>query len=675
MHGVTTDRRLAAAVAAAGWLLIAGGVLGIALIDPRLRDAGRSDLTSLSLDDVPFVLALLVASAVGTALMLHQPRHPVGWLFHALGLSIALSGVGAAYAGYAVLARPGAWPAGDEVAVLSSGIWIFWFLLVALVLLLTPTGRPPGPRWGLLARVSIWASVLGWLAFLVRPGKLKQAPFEEVPNPWGIARLRIPLEMATMVGAAIAGLALVAGGVSLVVRFRRAEGDERRQLLWLALVVVPLPLIVAGSFAAATTGHDSILNLLTAGYLLLIPIAAGLSVARYRLYDVDRILSRAAAYVLLTVALVGVYVGTVLFAVWSLREISGRSQIATTLATLATVAAAAPARRHVQRALDRRFSQRRFEALAVVRAALRGDAVDRDLEEVLRAATGDDGLRVAYFVAADERWVSAAGVEVEPPSDAVVLTRHGRSVARISFDPTRVDRVLVESVAAEAAAELENVALRAAVALQLAEVRDSRARIVATQLAERHRIERNLHDGAQQRLLALAFQLRAAQLRAGDSEAGRALGRDLDAAVAELQTAVAELRALANGLHPALLTDGGLAAALEDLAGRAPLPVRLEVTPDRFAPAVEAAAWFVACEAVANSVKHARAGAVEIVAARRNGSLHGAIRDDGVGGADPGGPGLRGIADRAEAVGGRLRIGPGPTGRGTQLDLELPCGS
>ena len=675
MLGVGSDRRLAAAVAAAGWLLILAAIVGVALIEPRLRDAGRPDLGSLRADDLPVVVALLVASAVGTALMLHQPRHPVGWLFHALGVIIALSGIGDSYAGYAVLARPGSWPGGPQVAVLTSGVWILWFALVALILVLTPTGHPPGPRWGLVVRVTLWAGGLAWVAFLVRPGRLKQAPFEDLENPWGIDRLELPLEVITLAGSAATGLALVGAGVSLIVRFRRAQGDERRQLLWLALVVLPLPLIVTGSFAAATTGHDSILGLLTAGYLLLIPIAAGLSVARYRLYDVDRILSRAAAYTVLTLALVGVYVGTVLFVVWSLREVSGRSQIATALATLATVAVAAPTHRWAQQAVDRRFSRRRFEALAVVRAALRGDAVARDLEEVLRSATGDAGLRVSYFVHADERWVNAAGTQVEPTPDAVEVTRHGRIVARISFDPAQVDRALVESVAAEAAAELENVALRAAVALQLSEVRDSRARIVATQLAERHRIERNLHDGAQQRLLALAFQLRAAQLRADNSEAGRALGRDLDAAVAELQTAVAELRALANGLHPALLTDGGLAAALEDLAGRAPVPVRLQVTPDRFAPAVEAAAWFVACEAVANSVKHARAGAVEIVASRRNGTLHVAIRDDGVGGADPSGPGLRGITDRAEAVGGHLRIGPGPRGCGTEVDLELPCGS
>ncbi len=675
MLNVSVDRRLAATLAAAGWVLIVTALVGVILLEPKLRGSGRSDLGSLRAADLPFVLALLVASAVGTALMVHQPRHPVGWLFHVLGVLIALSGIGDSYAAYAVLVRPGAWVGGEQVAVLTSSVWIFWFVLVALILLLTPTGRPPGPRWGLLAHVCIWAGAVGWVAFLFRPGKVKQAPFEDLTNPWGIDRPNLPLEVATTGGAAVAGLAFVGAGISLIVRFRRAEGDERRQLLWLALVVVPLPVIVAGSFAAATTGHDSILSVLTAGYLLLIPIAAGLSIARYRLYDVDRILSRAAAYTLLTLALVGVYVATVLFAVWSLREVSGRSQIATTLATLATVAVAAPARRYVQQALDRRFSRRRFEALAVVRSALRGDAVARDLDEVLRSATGDAALRVAYFVSADERWVSAAGVEVEPAPEAVEVARHGRVVARISFDPEQVDRALVESVAAETAAELENVALRAAVALQLSEVRDSRARIVATQLAERHRIERNLHDGAQQRLLALAFQLRATQLRAGDSDTGRALSSDLDAAVAELQTAVAELRALANGLHPALLTDGGLAAALEDLAGRAPLPIRLEVTADRFAPAVEAAAWFVACEAVANSVKHAHAGAVEIVAGRRNGALHVAISDDGVGGADPSGPGLRGITDRAEAVGGQLRIGPGASGCGTRVDLELPCGS
>jgi signal transduction histidine kinase len=513
------------------------------------------------------------------------------------------------------------------------------------------------------------------VAFLFRPGKVRQEPFEDLTNPWGVDRLEVPLGVITAVGSAVTGLCLVGAGVSLIVRFRRAEGEERRQLLWLALVAVPLPVVVVGSFVAAGTGHETILGLLTAGFILLIPVAAGLSIARYRLYDVDRILSRAVTYAVLTLTLAGVYVATVLFAVWSLREVSGRSQIATTLATLATVAAAAPARRSVQQAVDRRFSRRRFEALAVVRRALGGEAVARDLDEVLRSATGDAGLRVAYFVAADDRWVTASGTPVAPAPDAVTVSRDGRPVAKISFDPAQVDRVLVESVAAEAAAELENVALRAAVALQLSEVRDSRARIVATQLAERHRIERNLHDGAQQRLLALAFQLRAAQLRADDSDAGRALSHDLDVAVAELQAAVAELRALANGLHPALLTDGGLAAALEDLAARAPVPVQLHVTPDRFTPAIEAAAWFVACEAVANSVKHAHAGAVEIVAARRNGSLHVAIRDDGVGGADPLGPGLRGLSDRAEAVGGRLRIGPGPSGRGTEVDLELPCGS
>jgi signal transduction histidine kinase len=660
---------------AVAWVVLAISFAGSALIEIRLHDVGRSDLGSYSAGAWIFVIAILIATGVGTALMLDQPRHPVGWLFLALGLSVGLTGLLDSYGAYALIARPGSWPGAAQAATVSSSIWVLWFVVVALILMLTPTGRPLTPRWGAIARATATLGVLAFLAHIVRPGMLREAPFEAVSNPWGLDVPGHPFALIGSLGSIAAALGLVAGGISLIIRFRRARGDERRQLLWLAFVVVPLPMFVAGSFAAATTNHDTVLALLTAGYLVLIPVAAGLSIARYRLYDVDRILSRAATYTLLTVALAGVYVATVLFAVWSLREVSGRSQIATTLATLATVAAAAPARRYVQQAVDRRFSRRRFEALAIVRTALRGDAVARDLDEVLRSATGDAGLQVAYFVAADDRWVTADGAAVDPAPDPVEVTREGRSVARISFDPEQVDRALVESVATEAAAELENVALRAAVALQLSEVRDSRARIVATPLAERHRIERNLHDGAQQRLLALAFQLRAAQLRADDSAAGRALSRDLDVAVGELQAAVGELRALANGLHPALLTDGGLAAAFEDLAARAPMPVHLEVSADRFAPAVEAAAWFVACEAVANSVKHAHAATVQIVAGRRNGTLHVAIRDDGVGGADPMGPGLRGISDRAEAVGGLLRIGPGPHGCGTQVDLELPCGS
>ena len=190
-------------------------------------------------------------------------------------------------------------------------------------------------------------------------------------------------------------------------------------------------------------------------------------------------------------------------------------------------------------------------------------------------------------------------------------------------------------------------------------------------MAERHKIERDLHDGAQQRLLGLAMQLRAVEL-SGDAERMQAT---VATAVDELQVAVRELRELANGLRPAVLTDGGLAAALDDLAARSPVPVRLETTEERFAPDVEETAWFIACEAVANAVKHAGAalGRHQRPAATDD-RLRLVIEDDGIGGADPAGSGLRGIADRAEVAGGTLTVRP-RGGHGTVVIAELPCAS
>ncbi len=179
-----------------------------------------------------------------------------------------------------------------------------------------------------------------------------------------------------------------------------------------------------------------------------------------------------------------------------------------------------------------------------------------------------------------------------------------------------------------------------------------------------------MHDGAQQRLLALAFQLRAAEA-SPDHDRTRAA---LSEGVSEIQCALGELRELANGLHPTILTDGGLAAALEDLVQRTPISVRLTATDDRFSPNTEAAAWFIASEALTNAVKHAQATTVEVRASRQNNHLVLVVDDDGRGGAQATGQGLRGIADRADAAGGRLTIAD-RVGGGTRIRLELPCES
>ena len=205
-------------------------------------------------------------------------------------------------------------------------------------------------------------------------------------------------------------------------------------------------------------------------------------------------------------------------------------------------------------------------------------------------------------------------------------------------------------------------------------MRESRARIVTAGDAERRRIEQDLHDGAQQRLVALALELRSAQRRLGESLDAE-LDAVLDATVGELQRAVEELRELAHGVHPPILTQGGLAAALDDLARRIPIRVTVLAAPQERLPAdLEATAYFIVCEALANVVKHAQASTATISLARSDGMLVFEISDDGVGGADAAGSGLRGLYDRVEARGGRLRV-TSPRGQGTRIAGEIPCAS
>jgi signal transduction histidine kinase len=224
--------------------------------------------------------------------------------------------------------------------------------------------------------------------------------------------------------------------------------------------------------------------------------------------------------------------------------------------------------------------------------------------------------------------------------------------------------VAVGSVAGLA---LENERLAAQVRAQLEEVRASRARIVEAQDAERRRIERDLHDGAQQRLVALAMRLD--QARAGTQGASELI----DATTVELLAAIREVRDLARGVHPPILTDAGLGAAIEALAERTPFPVAIEATEQRYPPDVEAAAYFVVAEALTNVVKYAGASTAA-VRIRRNGSYAIVeVRDDGIGGADPTiGTGLRGLADRLAALDGRLEV-HSPPGEGTTVRAEVPC--
>jgi len=304
-----------------------------------------------------------------------------------------------------------------------------------------------------------------------------------------------------------------------------------------------------------------------------------------------------------------------------------------------------------------------------------------ELRAALARAVGDPSLELVFWLPGTGGYATGDGTPVTLPAEgrhrAVTRLEHdGEPIAALVHDPGLLDDPeLIGAAGAAARLALENARLEAELRAQLVRVQESRARIVEAGDEQRRRIERDIHDGAQQRLVALALELRVAQTRLG-GDVPSELEEVLAGAVDELQLAVGELRELARGVHPAILTEDGLGAALESLADRTPLPVRILAAPGgRLPPPIEGAAYFVACEALANAVKHAEATSVTISAVRRNGTLVIEVVDDGVGGASPDrGSGLRGLTDRVEAYGGRLRI-ESPAGGGTRLIGELPCAS
>jgi signal transduction histidine kinase len=248
------------------------------------------------------------------------------------------------------------------------------------------------------------------------------------------------------------------------------------------------------------------------------------------------------------------------------------------------------------------------------------------------------------------------------------IERDGETLAVLIHDPVDLveDPNLVEAVGSVARLALENERLSAQVRAQLEEVRASRERIIEAGDAERRRVERDLHDGAQQRLVALAMRLQTARKTTPGAEAL------LDEATAELQTAVAEVRGLARGLHPTILTELGLAAAVDALAERTPIPVSVDIPETRFPEAVEATAYYVVAEAITNMTRYAEARTARVTATVEDDHLVTVVQDDGRGGADATrGSGLRGLADRVAAVRGRLEV-LSPIGVGTTIRVELP---
>ncbi len=327
--------------------------------------------------------------------------------------------------------------------------------------------------------------------------------------------------------------------------------------------------------------------------------------------------------------------------------------------------------------MQSRFSRAAAVSDLVARLSA-GPQQRRGLREALADAFGDPSLILAYWLPDRRRYVDADGHQIELPGAGSTrawtpVQRNDAPLAAIIHDATLSDeRQLLETAGAAAGLALENERLHAELRARVDELERSRERLIEVGLAERRKLERNLHDGAQQRLVALALSLRLARDRlTRDPDGAREL---LGEAMTELDSATAELRELARGIHPAVLSDRGLPAALRALAGRVPLDVELVETPEeRLPPRVEIASYYVVAEALTNVARYAQATNAEVRVTRLNGSVKVEVSDDGVGGADPAhGSGLRGLAARVAALDGRLEV-HSPPGGGTTISALIPC--
>jgi hypothetical protein len=356
------SRRWPGAAAWAVWALTLLSLAVLPWLDRLLRQAGRPDLVVVTADAAALVLGSLSPATVGAVLASRRPRHPVGWLLLTLGAALAVSGAATGYASYGLLARPGALPAA-AVAAHYHGISA---LLVAaslgFVLLLTPTGRLPSPRWRWWARVAVAAPALAVVSTVPLPF---EDPYGSAANPVAVAALADPLRTVNNLTWAVTALGIPVGAASLVVRFRRARGTERQQLRWVAFAAALTALTALVLLALVSTADPVVLGWATGICVMLLPLATGAAILRYRLYDLDRIISRTVAWTLLTVLLGLGYAGVVLGLG---RLLPQGSSLGVAAATLAVAAAFQPARRRIQRLVDRRFNRRRHDAARTLEA-------------------------------------------------------------------------------------------------------------------------------------------------------------------------------------------------------------------------------------------------------------------------------------------------------------------
>jgi signal transduction histidine kinase len=644
-----------------------------------------------------FPLFLLAYATVGALIASRQPSNAIGWIFLGTGLLWALSGLAAGLATWAGPRRIDA----SWVRLLDwLGAWVFVpgiYAPAIFLLLLFPDGRLPSRRWRPVAWVGALAVMGGALPAALTPGPMEDAVLLRT-NPYAVGSAAL-WEGVGFVSWMVGIGALLASAVALLQRLRRSSGRERQQIKWLAYagVVVVSIFVLTGIGWGVAGGNELMTMVVLPGLvllgLLLVPLAAGAAILRHRLYDIDIVINKTVVYGLLAAFITAVYVGLVV-GIGTLVGSRGNLFLSI-LATAIIAVGFQPVRERARRLANRLVYGKRatpYEVLSDFGERLAGSYATEDvlprLARVVGEGVGATRSRIWLRVGGELRRVGewpagnedASSVELPPgglPSfegeDRAFEVRHQGELLgaiTVSMPPreglTPGGEKLLRDLAGQAGLILRNVRL-------IEELRASRQRIVAAQDQERRRLERNIHDGAQQQLVALAVNLKLARtVSAKDPDRA---GEILDRLQTDAQEAMENLRDLARGIYPPLLADKGLAAALESQARKAPVPV--SVVPDgigRYPQETEAAAYFCVLEALQNVAKYAQATRATVRLSHEDGDLVFTVTDDGKG-FDPEttrrGSGLQNMADRVEALGGAVDIASSP-GRGTTVIGRIP---
>ena len=671
--------------------------------------ANRAHLHGLADFDIEDIVVPLSFGAVGALIASRQPRNVIGWLFLFIAIVSALQGVSDQYARYAFVTHPGA----------LGGVWALWLDswvvslvfpcgALALLLLLFPDGHLPSRRWRPVALIAVILTVLIAIpAGAFSPGQLEtETTFANVLNPIGVSPNTVIGTVFGVLGFAwlVSFVVLIVSASAPFVRFRRSTGDERLQLKWIASAVI-VSAVAAAVFQLAQAflpGFSQTSDLVIAiGFGGALPAAAGIAIFKHRLYDIDLVISRTLVYGSLAVFISAVYVG-IAVGLGAVVGGGGKPNLALSIVATAIVAVGfQPVRERVQRVANRlvygkratpyevlsQFSERVAESYAV-------DDVMPRMARVLAEGTG--AQRADVWLRNGQTWREAAvwpatAVAAEsisavngtlpdiPGTSRLVEVRHqgtllgALGVTKRSGEAlTPVEEKLLVDLAGQTGLVLRNVGLTTDLQARLDDLRASRQRLVTAQDQERRRLERNLHDGAQQHLVAIKVKIGLAEML---------LGRDpvraqqtLDQLKSDADEALETLRDLARGIYPPLLADKGLRVALESQARKATVPVSVEADGiGRYPQDIEAAVYFCVLEALQNIQKYAQASHVVVSVRQEDGSIAFAVVDDGSGfdvASMKRGAGLTNMADRLDALGGELQITSSP-GEGTTITGSL----